>query len=101
MENLPSTEVSDETLKILGEANKSLLVSIYQKDFNDHGDLRLKTMTDQEVVETFENLELKVSRIIVEEQSYFRHFCPKNRFFFLLYFRPSKPFAGLNLNSKF
>jgi len=59
LENLPSTEVSEETLKILGEANKSLLVSIYQKDFNDHGDLRLKTMTDQEVVETFENLELR------------------------------------------
>ena len=97
MENLPSTEVSDETLKILSEANKSLLVSIYQKDFNDHGDLRLKTMTDQEVVETFENLELKVSRIIVEEQSYFRHFCPKNRFFLFILFSSVKTFCRIKL----
>ena len=60
LDDLPSTQVSEETLKVLGEANKSLLASIYQKDFTDHGDLRLKTMSDQQVVETFENLELRV-----------------------------------------
>ena len=54
-------DVSEETIRVLEEANKSLLASVYQKDFNDHGDLRIKTMLNEEILETFENLELRVS----------------------------------------